>query len=103
MRIGRGPHCTEPRHTTHARGRPSAMATTEQGSASDTADYLAFDELVCRFYEQEPSRPVAVEFGARTHAGLVRPNNEDNYLIVKRKRDRDVVLTSLPVELLQFP
>jgi protein phosphatase len=67
---------------------------------TDTAEYLAFDELVSRFYEVEPRCVVQVDFGARTHPGNVRPNNEDNYLIVHRHRHREIVKTSLASELL---
>ena len=37
-----------------------------------------------------------VEFGGRTHPGLVRPNNEDNFHIVRFGRYLRTVLSSLP-------
>src|SRR5262249_12969844 len=37
-----------------------------------------------------------VEFGALSHAGKVRPNNEDHYGVVRRHRSRDVLFTNLP-------
>jgi PPM family protein phosphatase len=67
---------------------------------SDTAEYLAFDEVAARFYELDPRLPVRVEFAARTHPGKVRPNNEDNYLVVRRVRRREVLLCSVGAELL---
>jgi PPM family protein phosphatase len=79
------------------------MTATEDRIVPETDEYLAFDELVCRFYELEPRRPVRTEFGAMTHAGNVRENNEDNYLVTCRRRERDVLLSSLPVELLPHP
>jgi protein phosphatase len=41
-----------------------------------------------------------IEVAARSHPGLVRPNNEDNYLAVRRYRGRAILTTSVPVELL---
>jgi protein phosphatase len=60
----------------------------------------AFEELVAQFYEDEPRTAVHVEFGALSHPGLVRDNNEDHYLVVRRRRVRDVLLSNLPVEFL---
>ena len=46
-----------------------------------------------------PSAPaIRVEFGARTHVGHVRPNNEDQYLIVRLRKSVDVLATTLPPE-----
>lgn len=42
--------------------------------------------------------PVHVDFGAATHPGLTRSNNEDHYLVVRRHREREVLLTNLPRE-----
>jgi protein phosphatase len=66
----------------------------------DTAVSVAFEEMVARFFEDEPRAAVHVEFGALSHPGLVRDVNEDHYLVVRRRRLRDVVLSNLPVELL---
>ena len=38
------------------------------------------------------------DFGAVTHPGKVRPQNEDHYVIVRRSRLRNVLLTNLPRE-----
>ncbi len=70
---------------------------------SETAEYLTFDELAARFYEDEPRTTVQAEFGARTHPGKVREANEDQYLVVRRRRVREVVLTSMAAELLHQP
>jgi protein phosphatase len=67
---------------------------------SDTGEYDAFDALVARFFEDEPRRAVQVEFGALSHPGLVRDNNEDHYFVVRRRRVRDVLLSNVPIELL---
>src|SRR4051812_40997071 len=66
--------------------------------APDTEESLAFEELVARDFEVEPHTAVHVEGGARSHPGLGRDLNEDHYLVVRRRRD--VLLSNLPVELL---
>src|SRR5262245_51910839 len=47
-----------------------------------------------------PTRPAPaqVEFGALTHVGKVRPNNEDQYLIARLSKSVQVLETSLPPE-----
>jgi protein phosphatase len=42
------------------------------------------------------SMQVAVDLGAATHAGLVRPNNEDSYLVALAHRSLETLLTNLP-------
>jgi hypothetical protein len=66
----------------------------------DSSEYLTFDEMAARFYQTELRTSVRAEFGGRTHSGKVRDLNEDQYLVVPRRRVRDVLLTSLPAELL---
>jgi protein phosphatase len=41
-----------------------------------------------------------VEVAGKSHPGLVRPNNEDQYLAVRRYRGREILATSLPEGLL---
>lgn len=43
-----------------------------------------------------PSRMVKVDVAALSHRGKVRPNNEDNFLVVRFGRFLETVLTSLP-------
>src|SRR5262249_59346490 len=42
------------------------------------------------------SSRVRVEFGAATHRGRVRPNNEDSYLIARAERSLEVLATNIP-------
>jgi len=44
---------------------------------------------------QPDSMQVTVELGAATHAGRVRPNNEDSYLVARASRSLETVLTNL--------
>jgi PPM family protein phosphatase len=41
------------------------------------------------------SMQVAVDLGAATHPGLVRPNNEDSYLVSRAHRSLETLLTNL--------
>jgi PPM family protein phosphatase len=74
------------------------MESIPDRKLADTGESVAFEELVARFFEDEPRTAVRVEFGALSHRGLVRDNNEDHYLVVRRRRERDVLLSNLPVE-----
>ena len=71
------------------------MSLTFPPDPTETGEFLSLDELASQFFEPAPQARVRAEFGARTHPGRVRSNNEDNYLVVRRRRVRDVVLTSL--------
>jgi protein phosphatase len=46
--------------------------------------------------EAAPPARLAVDIGGRTHAGKVRPNNEDNFHVVQFGRHLRTVLSSLP-------
>jgi serine/threonine protein phosphatase PrpC len=48
-----------------------------------------------------PSSMVRVEFGAVSHTGKVRPQNEDHFLVSKLSRTQQIVLTNMPDD--QFP
>ena len=74
------------------------MESIPDRESSDTGEYVAFEESVARFFEEEPRTAVRVEFGALSHRGLVRHDNEDHYFVVRRRRVRDVLLSNLPVE-----
>lgn len=67
-------------------------------AGKETSDFVSFDDLVGRFFEREPRVPMRAEFAARSDVGRVRKNNEDHYLVVRRYRTREILLTSLPVE-----
>lgn len=49
----------------------------------------------------KPPVPMAAEFGAASHVGLVRPNNEDHYAVVRRTRLREMLLSNLPAPTLK--
>ena len=53
------------------------------------------DELAAKYFG-DASVTIQAEFGALTHQGLRRSNNEDHYCVTRRYRARDVLLTNLP-------
>jgi serine/threonine protein phosphatase PrpC len=61
----------------------------------DTKELIPIREPGSRFFAPSPPA-VCVQLGARSHPGKVRPINEDQWLVVKRRRIRDVLMTSLP-------
>lgn len=61
----------------------------------DKPTELSLDELTAKYFGAEII-PVRAEFGALSHRGLVRSNNEDHYSVVRRFRSRDVLLTNMP-------
>ncbi|HYT89548.1 MAG TPA: protein phosphatase 2C domain-containing protein [Gemmataceae bacterium] len=61
----------------------------------DTAEIPLATGRAQRYLQQSPP-PVQAEFGALSHPGKVRTNNEDHFLVVRRRRIRDVLLTNLP-------
>ncbi len=60
------------------------------------------DELASKYFG-DPSVTIQVEFGALTHQGLRRSNNEDHYCVTRRYRARDVLLTNLPIDKKTLP
>ncbi|MFN0019694.1 MAG: PP2C family protein-serine/threonine phosphatase [Pirellulaceae bacterium] len=62
---------------------------------SDTTDDLKLPTQAGAHYGNQPV-PVTAEFGAASHVGLVRPNNEDHYVVVRRSRMRELLLSNLP-------
>jgi protein phosphatase len=60
----------------------------------DTADFIASGRFSDDFFERSP-RSFTFEFGAATHPGKVRPNNEDHYAVVRRRRFSEFLLTNL--------
>jgi protein phosphatase len=66
----------------------------------ETRELVSPREPASRFFAPSPPA-VQVEFGATTHPGKVRTNNEDQLIVVRRSRARDIIATSLPESWLQ--
>lgn len=56
-----------------------------------------YEELATKYFGNE-TVPVQIDFGALSHPGLHRTNNEDHFSVVRRYRARDVLLTNMPEE-----
>lgn len=65
---------------------------------SSTTEGFAPDVDATRKYYGPPAHGARPTFGAATHVGFVRKNNEDHYAVVQRYRSRRVLLTNVPRE-----
>ena len=61
----------------------------------DTPPFIEIGDVFGKHFGPSPP-PVRVQFGALSHTGLVRINNEDHFLVIERRRSRTVLLTNLP-------
>src|SRR5262245_21848144 len=65
---------------------------------SDTVEIPGFRSAVSGGAAPGPTPvQIAVDLGAATHRGLVRPNNEDSFLVSRADRSLETLLTNLPV------
>ncbi len=80
---------------------PERQRGRNMSAFSDTATLnraeAEWDALAAKYFGSE-TVAVNVRFGALTHPGKVRTNNEDHYSVVRRFRGREVLLTNLPKE-----
>ena len=66
----------------------------------DTGELIVGECFTEKFFVPA-SRSIHVEFGAVSHAGKVRPNNEDHFAVVRRRRTSELILSNLsPNELM---
>ena len=54
-------------------------------------------------YFVNQAEELAYEFGAASHAGLKRPDNQDHYIVLRRTRTQQLLLTNVPTEELVLP
>jgi PPM family protein phosphatase len=66
---------------------------------SDTVEIPALANPLAKHFGPSPP-PVSVIFGAVSHPGRVRTNNEDHFMVVERRRTRKLLLSNLPEGLL---
>jgi protein phosphatase len=77
-----------------------ARGPTMNRNELDTGEY-DLRELQSQIAAVRPPVPpegsrIAVTVGAASHPGLVRPNNEDHFLVGRLSRKADVLMTNLP-------
>lgn len=63
----------------------------------DTAEYPSLPHVPAAV-QPRSVRPAVVEFGAQSHQGRVRTNNEDHFLVGRIRRSLSVVLSNVPEE-----
>jgi serine/threonine protein phosphatase PrpC len=59
--------------------------------------------LAAAKYFVEDTRELSYEFGAASHPGLKRPQNQDHYIVLRRTRTQQLLLTNVPTEELTMP
>lgn len=59
--------------------------------------------LAAAKYFVELAEELAYEFGAASHPGLKRDTNQDHYIILRRTRTQQLLLTNVPTEDLKMP
>lgn len=64
---------------------------------TDTVPHVQAEDFASRFFVT-PSATVAVTYGAATHIGNVRDNNEDHFAVIHRFRSQHLLATNLPRE-----
>jgi protein phosphatase len=62
----------------------------------ETRHVDALEETLGEEYFAERRTVLRVEFAAASHRGRMRSNNEDQYVVIRRRRHSQVVATSLP-------
>jgi serine/threonine protein phosphatase PrpC len=67
----------------------------------DTLEFVHAETFADDFFVPA-TPPLAIEFGAATHVGRVRSNNEDHYAVVRRNRSSEVLDTNLTTSDLTF-
>lgn len=56
-----------------------------------------------KFFVHTAANDLAYEFGAASHVGLRRSDNQDHYLVLRRTRTQQLLLTNVPTEQLGLP
>jgi protein phosphatase len=59
--------------------------------------------LAAAKYFIQPAASLAYEFGAASHEGRCRSENQDHYIVVRRTRTQQLLFTNVPTELLTLP
>jgi PPM family protein phosphatase len=95
-------NCREGKHRVYqestgsiATGDMCGVDVMTRTSDVETVEIVAFEDPFAKHFGPSPP-PVAVMLGAMTHPGRVRPNNEDHFVVIERRRTRRVLLTNLP-------
>jgi protein phosphatase len=69
---------------------------------SETVDEIS-PAMAAAKYFVEPSAEFDFDFGAASDVGLKRPDNQDHYIVLRRTRTQQLLLTNVATESLKFP
>jgi PPM family protein phosphatase len=75
-----------------------AMATHNSETLDDVRPALA----ASKYFVHSPT-DLQYEFGAASHIGFVRKENQDHYIVLRRSRTQQLLLTNAPTEQLNLP
>ena len=78
----------------------SVDKVNSQGKAESNEDTIdvAVDKQFSKKFFAQSTHQLSIEFGAATHTGHVRANNEDHYVVLKRRRTTELIKTNLAAE-----
>jgi protein phosphatase len=69
---------------------------------SDTVEDIRPALAAGKYFVNSPA-DLAFEFGAASHAGKRRSENQDHYIVLRRTRTQQLLLTNMPTEQLMLP
>ena len=71
-------------------------------SESDTVENVSPVMAAAKYFVDQVEE-LAFEFGAASHVGLKRSENQDHYLVLRRIRTQQLLRTNVPTEELTLP
>jgi PPM family protein phosphatase len=70
---------------------------------SDTVEDVKPALAAAKFFVHAGGDDLAYDFGAASHKGLRRAENQDHYLVLRRTRTQQLLFTNLPTDQLSLP
>jgi protein phosphatase len=70
---------------------------------SETVENVKPALAAAKYFVHAPGADLAYEFGAASHQGLKRSENQDHYLVLRRTRTQQLLFTNVPTEHLSLP
>jgi len=75
------------------------MSVHDSETVEDVKPALA----AAKYFVHQPIADLAYEFGAATHVGYKRSENQDHYLVLRRTRTQQLLHTNMPTSELSLP
>jgi protein phosphatase len=70
---------------------------------SETVENVKPALAAAKYFVHAPADDLAYEFGAASHVGLKRSENQDHYLVLRRTRTQQLLFTNVPTDQLSLP